>query len=49
MESKIIKIITSYNLQQFREMFHSYGKTHLRSQYHTVELSGEKMINTDRL
>lgn len=49
MEFQIIKIIASYDLQQFREMFHSYRKTHLRSQYRTVELSGEKMINTDRL
>lgn len=42
MEFQIIEIIASNNLQQFREMFRSYRKTHLRSQYYAVELSGEK-------
>lgn len=38
----MIKIIASYNLQQFGEMFHRFRKTHLRSQYRTVQLAGEK-------
>lgn len=39
MEFEMIKIISIYNLQQFREMFHSWRKTHLRSQDHSVEAS----------
>jgi len=47
MEFQIVKIITSYNLQQFREMFHNYRHT----LGHSTVLQSYlvKVINTDRL